>query len=137
MILSLFWKHILLNFSKYHSICSIVKVLVNISCGFWRFPAGNTRTPSGKITPCITLRYVAFLIIDHLIFHKYYIKHQIILIWFLVSKGIIYPSFLSFKSNFLKFSMHIIWVCKHLDFILGRKQINGVNPQFGDILSII
>ena len=26
-------------------ICSII--LVNISCGIWRIPAGNTRTPAG------------------------------------------------------------------------------------------
>ena len=43
----------LLKFSKYHSICSIIKVLVSISCGLWRFPVGNTRTPAGKKTPCL------------------------------------------------------------------------------------
>ena len=39
MNLSLFWENTLLKFSKYHSIYSIIKVLVNISCEIWRIPA--------------------------------------------------------------------------------------------------
>ena len=38
MILSLFWENIVLRLSKYDSIFSIIKVLVNISCGLKRFP---------------------------------------------------------------------------------------------------
>ena len=52
MSLSLFWDNILLKFSKFHCIYSFIKVLVNISCGFWKFPAGNTHTPTGEKTPC-------------------------------------------------------------------------------------
>ena len=41
--LSLFWGNILLKFSKHHSICSIIKVLVNISCGVWKFTAPRSK----------------------------------------------------------------------------------------------
>ena len=38
-------------FVKIHKLSLIIKVLVNISCWFLRFPAGNTCTPTGKKHP--------------------------------------------------------------------------------------
>ena len=46
----LFWVNILLKFKRKPRICS-TKVLVNISCGIWRIPVGNSRTPAGKNRP--------------------------------------------------------------------------------------